>query len=149
MSADFLQSQHREITARLASLMQAVEAEAPHLAEIVLRLQDLDRKLAFHLQCEDMLLYPYAVRSPDASLAQRAKAMMQDMSHVSKKFQVFMTRWSSAHELAQHFSQFQHELHNFVQQLNERIRCEDHELYPHMYRTLKSAYPPPSPRSFP
>lgn len=131
LSADRLMHEHLELAAAAAELLRHATVRPVDPAAIATARWSLSRQLFAHLATEDLLLYPMLRRSRDAATARLAERFAAELGGLADGFRDYMRRWD-AERIGRDPEGFERETRTLAEQLGERIRREETELYRHI-----------------
>ena len=86
--------------------------------------------IKLHLAVEQRYLYPAAQASGVASVAQLGRAYENEMHGIAGAYLDFAGRWNTPVRLAAEPEAFRSEANTVLHALFQRMRREDHDLYP-------------------
>lgn len=126
-----LREQHREILEGANRLLSLVREDAgAHAEQIVLLLQDLSDKVLMHLDLEDEVFYPAALRDSNEAFAGLAAQYWTAMGAIRDLFTTFVDTWAKVDQIRAEPEGFLRETEVVLGYLERRIQREDRDLYP-------------------
>jgi len=127
---DLLRMEHLRILAIADGLAAIARRSAPGNRLELFRLRgDLRRTLLVHLAREDWVVYPRLLASTRPQVHALAKRLAVQAAAFSAAFQAYGRKWTTA-SIEADWPGFRRETLDILAQLRQRIRVEDHELYP-------------------
>lgn len=127
---DKLRSEHEEVEAQARRLAQIVRKPLPpHPAEFERARREFVIELKRHLRHEDAVLYPRLLESPDPSVRDTARMLLDEAGALSVMFDAFCERWTGSAIVAD-WALYCEETDALLQLLHRRIAIEEFELYP-------------------
>lgn len=131
MNIDKFKQQHLAILASIDDLRQlargGVAAQAQAIAEQIIAMSGL---IKLHLAVEQRYLYPAAQACGVATVAQLGRQYENEMHGIAGAYLDFAGRWNTPVRLAAEPDAFRSEANTVLHALFQRMRREDHELYP-------------------
>ena len=131
MNIDKFKQQHLVILAAIDDLRRlargGVAAQAQAIAGQIIAMSGL---IKLHLAVEQRYLYPAAQASGVASVAQLGRQYEGEMHGIAGAYLEFAARWNSPVRLEAEPEAFRSEANRVLHALYQRMRREDHELYP-------------------
>ena len=104
-----------------------VAAQAQAIAEQIIAMSGL---IKLHLAVEQRYLYPAAQACGVAKVAQLGRQYENEMHGIAGAYLDFAGRWNTPVRLAAEPDAFRSEANTVLHALFQRMRREDHELYP-------------------
>lgn len=131
MNIDKFKQQHRDILAAIDALRTlahaGVAAQARPIAEQIVAMSGL---IKLHLAVEQRYLYPAAQASGVAGLVNMGRRYETEMDGIAGAYLAFASRWNQPARLQAEPEAFRSEANSVLHALYQRMRREDHELYP-------------------
>ncbi|MGK5080003.1 hemerythrin domain-containing protein [Janthinobacterium sp. HLX7-2] len=131
MNIDKFKQQHLAILAAIDDLRQlargGVAVQAPAIASQIIAMSGL---IKLHLAVEQRYLYPAAQACGVASVAQLGRQYESEMHGIAGAYLEFAGRWNSPVRLEAAPEAFRSEANSVLHALYQRMRREDHDLYP-------------------
>ncbi|KAB8038547.1 hemerythrin domain-containing protein [Janthinobacterium aquaticum] len=131
MNIDKFKQQHLDILAAIDALRTLARAgvagQAPAIAAQIVAMSGL---IKLHLAVEQRYLYPAVQGSGMASLVRMGHRYETEMDGIAGAYLAFASRWNTALRLEAEPEQFRSEANTVLHALYQRMRREDHELYP-------------------
>ena len=103
--------------------------------------------LRIQISLGDRYLYPFMIASGQRETIEIARGFQHDISHLGKRFDRFMQRWSTSSAIASDVAQFRCEAEVMFIALRERFRREKRELYPLADALAERVTAMPTPRA--
>lgn len=126
-----LRLEHQEIlTAALAFLALVRQDPVGHSEELGRQLQELSQKILAHLDLEDGVFYPSALKDPNPEFAAMARQYWIAMANIRDLFSSYLGTWSAPHQIRMDPIGFQRETEVIFGFLERRIERENRDLYP-------------------
>ena len=127
---DLLRLEHIRILAIADGLAAIARRSTPGNPLDLFRLRgDLRRALLVHLAREDWVVYPRLLASSRPDVHALAGRLVGEAAAFSAAFQAYGRKWTTA-SIEADWPGFRNETLAILAQLRQRIRVEDHELYP-------------------
>lgn len=124
--------QHDELEDWAAALLEAAgsvgSAGDAHRARNLLN--ELTGVLVVHLSMEDKALYPRLMKVKSLDVVAVAKTFIEEMDELAEAFSRYNDRWADEDTINADPAGFAEETNAVVGALTNRIRRENHELYP-------------------
>lgn len=131
MNIDKFKQQHLDILAAIDALRTLARAGvAAHATAIAGQIVAMSGLIKLHLAVEQRYLYPAAQASGVASLVRMGHRYESEMDGIAGAYLAFAGRWNTAAHLQAEPEQFRSEANTVLHALYQRMRREDHELYP-------------------
>ncbi|WP_347342797.1 hemerythrin domain-containing protein [Sphingomonas echinoides] len=124
-----LSEQHIALEESAAQLQRAVATEVPDLEALARAKWQFGYRLALHLAHEDRHVYPALKAHVDPAIARLASRYEHEMGDLDQRFRHYIAQWSS-NRIISEWPKFVQETRALLAGLAQRIRCEEHELYP-------------------
>jgi len=124
-------TQHEEIYRLVESIEQhlSVETVSSRTEEVAGIARELFGKFGIHLALEDRVLYPQAAAHNDGSLRVIAQRFQKEMGGLAERFELYRKAWPGSIAIAHDPNGFVRETLEVIQQLRNRLRREEQELY--------------------
>ncbi|PJC99560.1 hemerythrin [Janthinobacterium sp. BJB1] len=133
MNIDKFKQQHLAILAAIDDLRQlaraGVASQAAAIAEQIVAMSGL---IKLHLAVEQRYLYPAAQACGVATVASLGRRYESEMDGIAGAYLDFAGRWNTPVRLEAEPDAFRSEANTVLHALYQRMRREDHELYPAM-----------------
>lgn len=128
-----LQRQHRKLQAMGAELIKLsfTTSDASGLRR---SLSKFSGTLLMHATMEEEALYPSLLSHADPGIRRLAERLHSELGGLYSTWDTFMERWSETREIEAHPIRFRVELTRQLARLFGRMKKEDRELYPVVYR---------------
>lgn len=117
----------RQIEALRALSRAGIGDNAEKIGQLIVNTASL---IKFHLAAEDQVLYPRLARSGLPEIEQLSARYQQEMHGLAEAFRDFVGKWRVPARLQADPDGFRHDANTVLRALYERLRREDHELYP-------------------
>ena len=131
MNIDKFKQQHLAILAAIDDLRQlargGVAAQAKAIASQIIAMSGL---IKLHLAVEQRYLYPAAQACGVAKVAQLARQYEHEMEGIAGAYLAFASRWNTPVRLEAEPDAFRSEANAVLHALHQRMRREEHDLYP-------------------
>ena len=131
MNIDKFKQQHLAILAAIDGLRELARAGVvPQARAIAQQIVAMSGVIKLHLAVEQRYLYPAAQASGVASVARLGRQYESEMHGIAGAYLDFAGRWNTAARLELEPEAFRCEANSVLHALYQRMRREDHELYP-------------------
>ena len=131
MNIDKFKQQHLAILAAIDGLRELARAGVvPQARAIAEQIVAMSGVIKLHLAVEQRYLYPAAQASGVASVARLGRQYESEMHGIAGAYLDFAGRWNTAARLELEPEAFRCEANSVLHALYQRMRREDHELYP-------------------
>lgn len=126
-----LRADHAKLAQLADNLRRLAEAKFPPVDSALVEAQTALRDaLQFHLKCEDWILYPAMMESPDPVVAATARRFKLEVGELAEEFARYMEIWSQSADAIADWPGFCVNTHRMLDMLDARTRRENEELYP-------------------
>jgi len=122
--------QHKEALNLVDKIEEKLINTAENAEEINTLLVELISKLGFHLSLEDKFLYPKSIESTNDNLKNTAAKMKDEMGEIGSILDSYAKSWTSSEQIKNAPEKFINETKGIIQELKNRIKLEEKELYP-------------------
>lgn len=133
-----LSSDHRELEALAATLLQIVDGPAPDAAAVSGLRWRMYRALADHCGFEDRHIYDALLASGDAAASGLALAARRELGGVIHEFRSYLAEWP-VERIGGEWQAFGAATHALLDRLAERARRGEELLYPAARRLQRKA----------
>lgn len=131
MNIDKFKQQHLAILAAIDDLRQLARGGVATRAQaIAAQIVAMSGLIKLHLAVEQRYLYPAAQACGVASVAQLGRQYESEMDGIAGAYLAFAGRWNTPVRLAAEPDAFRGEANTVLHALYQRMRREDHDLYP-------------------
>ena len=134
-----LREEHAQLVGIVRRLSEAIAHDSPPpSAEFHALRRELQSTLFAHLKAEDWMLYPRLLDSPDAEVADTARAFSDEMGGLAAAFMDYSEKWGVT-TIANDWAGYCRDTAAIAAALTQRIDRENQELYPLLDRLDQAA----------
>ncbi|HEY4121665.1 MAG TPA: hemerythrin domain-containing protein [Byssovorax sp.] len=131
-STERFSRQHAELGALSKALLKELDtgAIAADPMKVKRALASFSGRLRVHAAMEQQALYPRLLASSDATVAAKARSLLDEIGGIYDGFYAYLAAWSRPNALEADVEGFCRETMRQLFQLGARMKREDDELYP-------------------
>ncbi|WP_101697956.1 hemerythrin domain-containing protein [Clostridium minihomine] len=127
-----LKKQHTEVLELIKNIekLSYPNMKEEAASEIAYCINTLSGKLKMHLLSEDKFLYPHLLNHQNKAIKDTAHRFNTEMSGLSEQLKDFVSQYNTPAKILQNKNEFMAKSPEVFRLIRERIKKEDHDLYP-------------------